>query len=525
MPASPKVRRYVIMLKQGFEDPELKTAKLMPASQPVTLTARAKGLTTPSMRVLDAISDTGPKLVEMPAEGELSLRLSNPKLKIVPEVFYYPLWYRPKVEKKLARKPAGQRAKPKAGGRVKVAARAVAPAAGTSLTVVDGATGKPLRGAHVVAFTDFANRTGDQGDSGANGVVRLGSISPRQALERVYVYGPPGYWGYYATDTSAAALKTLKLRAIDVTDASLLLHQLYGSMPADAGTGVTVGIIDTGVDGTHPDLTNVSGGLNCVSDEVRADPETAKNWGPAKTDGEHGTHVAGIIGATGKANGFRGVAPGVTLRSYRVFPDAGGGASNFDIAKAIDAATTDGCAILNMSLGGGPADDLTKAAIDRALNAGVVVAAAAGNDGRQPVSYPAAFPECVSISAMGRRKSFPAESIGTSDIEDPTGGPNGNDFIADFSNIGSQIDATGPGVEIVSTLPDGAYGSLSGTSMATPAVTGFTAYLLGANPAVAQAQGADRSQKLKDLLYASCKPEGFGRDYEGFGLPLSSSLV
>jgi subtilisin len=519
------MHRYVIMSKQGFEHPELKTAKLMPAVQPVTLTARAKGLSSPSMRVLDAIGDTGPKLVEMPAEGELSLRLSNPELKIVPVVYYQRLWYRPKIEKKHPRKPPRQKAKAKAGGRVKVAAKAAAAAAGTTLTVVDGATGKPLRGTHVVAFTDFASGTGDQGDSGANGVVRLGSLSPRQALERVYVYAPPGYWSYYATDTTASALKTIKLRAIGVTDANLLLHQLYGSLPANAGAGVTIGIIDSGVDGTHPDLTNVSGGLNCVTDEVQADPEAAKNWGPAKTDGEHGTHVAGIIGATGKANGFRGVAPGATMRSYRVFPDAGGGATNYDIAKAIDAATADGCAILNMSLGGGPADDLTKAAIDRALNAGVVVVAAAGNDNRQPVSYPAAFPECVSISAMGRRKSFPADSIGTSDIEDPTGGPNGNDFIADFSNIGSQIDATGPGVEIVSTLPGGAYGDMSGTSMATPAVTGFTAYLLGANPPVSGAQGADRSQKLKDLLYASCKPEGFGRDYEGFGLPLPPSLV
>jgi subtilisin len=513
------LRRYVIMPKEGFENAALKASTLIPTVQPVALTARVKGVKSPSMRVLDSIGDTGPKLVEMPAEGELSFRLSNPELKIVPEVIYHRLWYWPNVEKRPVRKSAAQKPKAKArGGRVKVAGKPMAAAAvGSTLTVVDDANDEPLRGAHVVVFTDYKSRTGDQGDSGANGVVRLKSISGRQALERAYVYGPPGYWGYYATNTSAAALKTIRLQAINVTLASLLLRQLYGQLPQNAGAGVTVGIVDSGIDGAHPDLSNVSGGLNCVSDEVRANAAAAKNWGPAKVEGEHGTHVAGIIGATG-AKSFRGVAPGVTLRSYRVFPDVGGGASNFDIAKAIDAATADGCAIINMSLGGRSSDDLTKAAIDRALDSGVVVIAAAGNDGRQPVSYPAAFPECIAVSAMGRLNSFPKQSIGTSDIAPPKGGSNANDFVADFSNFGSQIDATGPGVEIVSTLPGRQYGTMSGTSMATPAVTGFAAYLLEANPPVLQANGAVRSQKLKDLLYASCKPENFGRDYEGFGL-------
>jgi len=136
-------------------------------------------------------------------------------------------------------------------------------------------------------------RTGDEGDSGADGVVRLNSISSRQAVERVYVYGPPSYWDYYATNTSGAALKTVELRPIDLTDASLLLRQLYGGLPADAGRGATVAIIDTGVDGAHPALANVAGGLNCVGDEVRDNPDAAKDWGPAKTEGEHGTHVAG----------------------------------------------------------------------------------------------------------------------------------------------------------------------------------------------------------------------------------------
>ena len=223
---------------------------------------------------------------------------------------------------------------------------------------------------------------------------------------------------------------------IDVTAPSLLLTQVYGALPLNAGEGITVGIIDSGVDGTHPDLKNVSGGLNCVSDETRNNPAAAQNWRPARSEGEHGTHVAGIVGGKGSTSGFRGVAPGVTLRSYRVFPDAGGPASNFDIAKAIDTAVADHCDIINMSLGGGPKDDLTRAAIDRALNAGIVVVAAAGNDDRKPVSFPAALPECVAVSAMGRVGSFPKKAIGTSNILPPKGNPSTKDFIADFSNFG-----------------------------------------------------------------------------------------
>ena len=79
----------------------------------MALKARAAGLPSPSMKVIDTIGDDGPKLVEMPPEGELSLRLANPDLKIVPEVFYHREWFRPVVEHRQARKAA----KRKVGGR------------------------------------------------------------------------------------------------------------------------------------------------------------------------------------------------------------------------------------------------------------------------------------------------------------------------------------------------------------------------------------------------------------------------
>jgi subtilisin len=120
---------------------------------------------------------------------------------------------------------------------------------------------------------------------------------------------------------------------------------------------------------------------------------------------------------------------------------------------------------------------------------------------------------------MGGVGSFPKEAVGTSDIAAPKGVPITHDFVAAFSNFGSEIDATGAGVEIVSTLPNDGHGSMSGTSMACPAVAGYAAYLLAKDPALKQKTGAARSRGLKDALYASCKPAGFGRDYEGFGLP------
>jgi subtilisin len=504
--AKKRPTRYIVMPQEGFTGATLLGANLQPSSHAVAIAARREAVVRPQMRVIDSIHENGPKLVEMPAEGELSLRLSMPGVKIVPEVFYERQWYRPEISQRPARRLS--------------ATAAVAKPAQTQIQVVDRSTGKAVRGAQVTAFTDFAARAGAQGTSGANGQVRLAGISPKQKLERFYVYAPPGYWGYYKTATTAQAQSTVKLRLVDIHDANLLLHRLYGHLPPTAGNGVTVAIIDTGIDGNHPDLKNVSGGLNCVTDETLDNPGAESEWRPAKRDGEHGTHVAGIVAARPSANGFRGVAPGATLRAYRVFPDTGGGASNYDIAKAIDRAVGDRFDILNLSLGGGPADDLTKAAISRALEAGTIVICAAGNEDRSPVAFPAAYPECTAVTALGRRGSFPKDSIGASDIARPFGNPDKAEFVAAFSNFGSTTDCIGAGVEIVSTLPRRQYGPMSGTSMATPAVSGYAAYLLSEDAVLRNSSGADRSRRLKDLLYSNCKPQGLGRDFEGFGLPL-----
>jgi subtilisin len=499
-----RLQRYILMPQEGLTSTLLTANEFQPSGRRVALAARRGVRTPPQMKVIDAINENGPKLVEMPPEGELSLRLAMPEVKIVPEVFFKRQWLRPEI----SNSPPSRRP---------MIARASARRASAQIVIVDRKSGAPLRGASVYALTDVTAEEGAEGVSGADGSVRLPGLSAAQEIEELYVYGPPGYWGFFRASTSLGANREIKLRSVDPRDPDLLLHRLYGKLPADAGNGVTVAVIDTGIDGRHPALPNVTGGLNCVTDETRNNRAAEANWRPARKDGEHGTHVAGVVAARGAD--FRGVSPGASLRSYRVFPDNGEDASNYDIAKAIARAVADNCQILNLSLGDDTQDDLTRAAIRNAVAAGTIVVCAAGNEFRAPVCFPAAYPESIAVSAMGRRGTFPKESIGSGEIAKPSGGVRNSDFVASFSNVGSQIDTTGPGVEIVSTLPKGKYGPMSGTSMAAPAVAGFAAYLLSADTSLLNARGASRSRQLKDALYSTCKPAGFGRKFEGFGLP------
>lgn len=506
-------RRYVIMPAYGFTAPQLDSGKLRAGPGVLRLDTRSalREVAAPNaeaiaaattMRVLDEIQADGPKLVEMTAQAELNLRSEIPGLKVIPVVTY--------------RKMLAEQA-------VKRLVKAAATPAAASTITVSASGGGRLAGAKVIAFTDFRNRTGDQGVTTANGTVSL-RIRPGTRLDRLYVYGPPRHWGHYATGVTAGDM-TVTLAPIDLDDPNLLLRRSYGAAPLRTGEGAVVAIIDSGVAKKHPALPNVQGGANLVSAETAVDPAAIDEWGPATVEGEHGTHVAGIVGAR-PAPGLNmtGVAPGVALRSYRVFPSDGSDAINYDIMKAIQRAVSDGCHVINLSLGGGDPDDGVRAAIGAALDAGVLVVAAAGNGYRGAVSFPASLDACVAVSAMGHRSGFPADSTETADVAKPSGtDPDG--YIAAFSNFGPQIDLTGPGAGIVSTLPDDAFGVMSGTSMASPAVAGFAARLFAADPAISGSAAATRVALWKAKLLGLGTPQGFGRDYEGSGIPLEGGTV
>jgi subtilisin len=238
--------------------------------------------------------------------------------------------------------------------------------------------------------------------------------------------------------------------------------------------------------------------------------------------GEHGTHVAGIIGARGNpADGPVGVADECQIRSYRVFPraDATLGADNYSIITAVRAAVDEGCQLINLSVGGSDArEDGVRDAVNFAWDNGVLCIAAAGNDHRRPVVFPAAHPNCIAVGAIGKLGTFDPAFDG--DIADPKSGTDDRIFVASFSNVGRMLDFVAPGVGICSTLPGNAMGSQSGTSMAAPCVTALAAVLVSRNRNVLNmASTAERSEAVMQMLTSRASVLGFGSpDYEGFGL-------
>jgi subtilisin family serine protease len=286
------------------------------------------------------------------------------------------------------------------------------------------------------------------------------------------------------------------------------------------GAGVVVGVVDTGVDAAHPALQHaVAGGRNLVVGE------DAIEWGPCPgPQGWHGTHVAGIIGARDPGALFpEGVAPEATVRSYRVFGGADGRAtSSGSIINAILMAIDDGCDIINLSLGGRILkEDGVRDAVNEAWDQGVICVAAAGNAGRKAVTFPAAHYNCVGVSAVGRASLLPVGAPARQHVAAPYSSTDPDVFLANFSNIGPQIDFAGPGVEILSTIPGGGYAASSGTSMAAPVISGFAAVALSRDKTILTAKrDKERAAAMFGMLSSKASPFKFGSfDYEGYGVP------
>jgi len=308
----------------------------------------------------------------------------------------------------------------------------------------------------------------------------------------------------------SAAQKLAKQRAVQYVEPNYILHssripndhlfgqqwalrntgQFGGKAGADihatdawdltTGANVTVAVVDTGVDYTHGDLapnmwTNPADPPNGVDDDHNGfvddthGADFVNDDSNPMDDAGHGSHVAGIIGAKGNnGTGVSGVDWDVKLMALK-FLDKDGNGNTADAANAIDYAVSHGARVINASWGGPAFSQALYQAVLRANNAGVVFVAAAGNDSQNADAkpdFPAAFdlPNVISVAAT-----------------------DSSDGLADFSNYGaSSVDLAAPGDDIESTVPkatdSSGYASFSGTSMATPFVTGAVALYLSRFP-------------------------------------------
>ncbi len=339
-------------------------------------------------------------------------------------------------------------------------------------------------------------------------------------------YHVPGYGRRGATIASKPAAENASRPDGTVFADDAKQRALAAIDSGASGDGVQIGILDTGVDTAHPALQDPIALLRCLI--PGADPSAGRpvDWGAGEREAAaHGTHVAGIIAAQPGFNGPAGVAPRAKLFCYRVFPDNPTGrkaAENSVIIDSIRAAIDDGCPIINLSLEGSALrDDGVRDAIADAWEQGVICIAAAGNGFGNPVSFPAALPRCIAVTAIGQEGAFPKTVDLLRFVSVDRASTEQSIFLARFSNFGPQVRFTAPGHAIVSTFPDGEWWFNSGTSMAAPFITGVLARLLSNNTNILNMMGdAERSAAMLQMLIGRARLLGLPQRFqEGFGLP------
>ena len=254
----------------------------------------------------------------------------------------------------------------------------------------------------------------------------------------------------------------------DEDDASCLLHppqapswgweRIGADRAGGDGSGVSLAILDTGIETGHCDL-DVAGGRNF----------TGVDGSDYEDRNGHGTHCAGIAAALDNDVGVVGVAPGVDPYAVKVLADDGTGFHSW-IAAGIDWCLSNGIEILSLSLGSGSGSVALDAAIERAHAEGHLLVASAGNEGNdsadscaaETMTYPATHEDVLAVTAMDR-----------------------DETLAAYSSVGSAVDLMAPGSNVRSTDVNGSYSYQSGTSMACPFVAGAAALAwtdVGAGP-------------------------------------------
>lgn len=271
-----------------------------------------------------------------------------------------------------------------------------------------------------------------------NGNSEFGLLRATQALQQkgLRIHHVLAAQSAIAVDLSAADLATLQAdQTVDYIEEDHKRYPMaqqvpYGYTMVQANqvsdqyaSNQKVCVIDSGLDLPHEDF--LSGNITGTNDSGTG------NW--YDNGGPHGTHVAGTIAALNNNVGIVGVLPNGNLKLHivKVFNEAGWGYSS-TLANAVNTCVSNGSTVINMSLGGSGSSTTESNAMQAAYNQGVLLIAAAGNDGNTAMSYPASYDSVVSVAAVDKNKA-----------------------LADFSQRNAQVELSGPGVDVRSTYPEG----------------------------------------------------------------------
>jgi major intracellular serine protease len=263
----------------------------------------------------------------------------------------------------------------------------------------------------------------------------------------------------------------------------------------EKGKGVVVAVLDTGCDVNHPDL----------KERIIATRNFTREGGSDDvSDGSgHGTHVCGTIGASEDSRGVVGVAPECQMLICKVLESNGSGSiqgiiNALEYVRKWTGPNNEKVRVVNMSLGG--PDDVPELhrAIQKVVDSGIVICAASGNEGdnderTHEFGYPALYNETVTVAASDEKGK-----------------------LAYFSNNSLEVDCIASGVDVVSTYPGGKYARLSGTSMATPHVSGAIALLI--NRGEKHFNRSLTEAEIYALLVKHTVPLGYKASSEGHGM-------
>jgi len=261
------------------------------------------------------------------------------------------------------------------------------------------------------------------------------------------------------------------------------------------GDGVSVAVIDTGIDARHEDLADHLGAGKAVTTcstsgrcTFGGGNDISECLEPWDDDNDHGSHCAGTVGAIDNTAGVLGVAPDVTLHAVKVLDRCGSGSYD-DIAEGIRWSADQGHDVQSMSLGASSDSQVVTDALQYAADRNVVMVAAAGNNGpcSDCVGFPARDERVIAVSATDE-----------------------NDDLADFSSTGPEVELAAPGDGVRSTVPRSGYDTFSGTSMACPHVSGGAAQVV-ASGVTDRAEVRTRLNNAADDIGLDGNEQGAGR--------------